>query len=156
LQDRKAELLQAYQDVVKFANERPAPPAPEPPSRVPFWITMAALVAILATLSFWQPPWLFAPKRRESPALVEASLRVRIYSEIVRIERYQQQHDNRLPATLLVAGGDTTGIRYEPAGSDYSLTGRSGTLVIVYKSDVSPKQFVGNSYSLIRARRRTR
>lgn len=153
-QDRKAELLQAYQDVVKFANEKPAPLPPDPPSRLPFWITTVMLILILTTLSIWQPPWLFSPKLKESPALVEASLRVRIYSEIVRIERYQQQNNNQLPATLTAAGGDTTGVKYELVKAGYTLTGRSGPLVIVYKSEIPPRQFVGNSYGLIRSRRR--
>jgi hypothetical protein len=116
---------------------------------------MGTLIVILATLSVWQPPWLFSPQLRESPALVEASLRVRIYAEIVRIERYQHQNNNQLPPTLPAAGGDTTGVTYERVKSGYTLTGKSGDLVIVYKSEVSPKQFVGNSYGLIRARRRT-
>lgn len=153
-QDRKAELLQAYQDVVKFANEKPVPPPPDAPSRLPFWITTITLIVLLTVLSVWQPPWLFSPQLRESPALVEASLRVRLYSEIVRIERYQAQHNGQLPPTLPEAGGDTTGVKYELVKTGYTLTGRNGTLVIVYKSETPPKQFVGNSYGLIRARRR--
>jgi hypothetical protein len=155
-QDRKAELLQAYQDVIRFANEKPAPLPPDPPSRLPFWIMSIALIVTLTTLAIWQPPWLFAPHKQESPVLIEASLRVRIYSEIVRIERYQSQHNNQLPATLPDAGGDTTGVKYELVKGGYTLTGKSGPLVIVYKSEVPPKQFVGNSYSLIRARRRSK
>lgn len=155
-EDPRAALLQAYQDVVKFANEQPKRPPPDPPSRLPFWITMGSLIATLTTLTVWQPPWLFTPQLKESSAMSEASLRVRIYSEIVRIERYQQQHNSQLPPTLADAGGDTTGVSYTLLRTGYTLTGKSGPLVIVYKSDTTPKQFVGNSYALIRARRKAR
>lgn len=147
-------MLQAYQDVVKFASEKPVPRAPEPPSRLPFWITMGALIAILTTLTFWQPPWLFAPQIKETSAMAEASLRVRIYSEIMRIERYQQNNNSQLPPTLAAAGGDSTGVSYALLKTGYTLTGKNGPLVIVYKSDMPAKQFVGNSYALIRSRRK--
>lgn len=153
-QDRKAELLQAYQDVVKFANEKPAPPRPEPPSRAPFWIACGSLIVILTTLTIWQPPWLFSQPAKETPALMEASLRVRIYAEILRIERFQSTNSNRLPASLIDVGGDTTGVAYALVKTGYTLTGRNGPLTIVYKSEQPAKQFLGNSYSLIRARLR--
>lgn len=150
-QDRKAELLQAYQEVIKFANEKPAPPPPEPPSRAPFWITSGLLVVILATLTIWQPAWLFTQSPRESPALVEASLRARIYAEILRVERFRSSN-NRLPENLAEALGDTTGVTYVADKTSYTLTGRNGGLTIVYRSDMSAKQFLGNSYALIRGR----
>lgn len=151
LPDRKAELLQAYQDVVKFANEKPVPLPPEPPSRAPFWISMATLVVILTTLTIWQPPWLFTQAPSESPALVEASLRARVYAEILRVDRFRN-NNGRLPDTLLEALGDTTGVEYEVKQGNYSLTGHSGGLTIVYRSDMAAKQFLGNAYALIRAR----
>ncbi len=153
LPDRRA-LLQAYQDVIRTANEKPAPPPPEPPSRLPFWITAATLIVTLTVLTFWQPPWLFTPDVKDSPAMVEASLRVRLYGEILRIERFQAGN-GRLPGTLAEARGDSTGVKYEPTKTGYTLTGHSGALTIVYKSEIPPKQFVGNSYALIRARRRS-
>lgn len=153
LPDRRA-LLQAYQDVIRTANEKPAPLPPEPPSRLPFWITSATLIVTLTVLTFWQPPWLFTPDVRDPPAMVEASLRVRIYSEILRIERFQAGN-GRLPLNLAEARGDSSGVKYELAKTGYSLTGHSGALTIVYKSELPPKQFVGNSYALIRARPRS-
>lgn len=146
--------MQAYQDVVKFANEKPAPLPPDPPSKLPFWITMGSLIVILITLTLWQPPWLFTQVPKESSAMAEASLRVRIYSEIVRIERYREKNNNQLPPTLADAGGDSTGVSYVVLKTGYTLTGKNGPLVIVYKSETPVKQFVGNSYALIRSRRK--
>lgn len=153
LPDRRA-LLQAYQDVIRTSNEKPAPPPPEPASRLPFWIGSIGLIVGLTVVTLWQPEWLFTPQFKESPALSEASLRVRIYSEILRVERFQAGN-SRLPISLQEARGDTTGVDYEATKTGYLLTGKSGPLTIIYKSEIPPKQFLGNSYALIRARRHT-
>ncbi len=149
--DPRQALLEAYQDVVRTAGQKPTPAPPDPPSRLPFWIGSLTLIVALSLIGIWQPSWLFTPQAKESPALVEASLRVRIYSEIQRIERFQAVN-HHLPATLAEALGDSTGVVYQPTGEQYTLTGRNGALTIVYKSETPAKQFVGNSYAIIRAR----
>lgn len=151
--DRQA-LLRAYQDLVKEEHDKrsggPEVPPP-PPSRAPFWITMLALVGILASLLLVQPAWLFPKAPVEPPELKEASLRVRMYVEIDRIEQYRRAH-GRLPDTLLESLGDTTGLRYASGEGGYSLTGESGAVSLTYSSSQSPEEFLGRSYDLIRRR----
>ena len=128
----------------------PLPPAP-PPSRAPFWITMLALTAMLGSLLVVQPAWLFPRAAMEPPDLKEASLRVRMFVEIDRIEQFRRS-EGRLPASLQEAKGDTTRLQYIAGPSGYSLTGQNGGVSLTYASSQAPSEFVGNSYDLIRRR----
>lgn len=151
--DRQA-LLKAYQDVVKGEHDRTSHglPVPElPSSRAPFWIVTLTTVAVASALLIGQPAWLFPRAPKEPPALEEASLRVRMYIEIERIEHFRAAQ-GRLPATLLEAKGDTTGLQYATGGEGYSLTGRNAEIALTYTSSQSPREFVGKSYDLIRRR----
>lgn len=151
--DRQA-LLKAYQDVVQEQKDKhhgPAGPPPAAPSRAAFWILMLSLAAGLGATLVLQPEWLFPKVAPEPPALQEASLRVRMYVEIDRIEAFKA-HEGRLPATLLEAKGDTTGLTYAPGEGGYSLTGRNGPLSLTYASSQAPQEFLGDSYTLISRR----
>src|SRR6267142_518784 len=145
--DRRA-VLQAYQDVVREQHERPAHTDP-PKTRSPFWIAMGLTAALLATLLILQPVWLFPRPPAESPALKEASLRVRIYVEIDRVDRFKGAN-GRLPNTLIEAGGDSIGLEYHPRGEHYSITGTNDGVSLTYSSGSSARAFLGNSYQLIR------
>lgn len=151
--DRQA-LLKAFQDVVKGESDRSSHglPVPEvPSSRAPFWIVSLTTLTVAAALLIGQPEWLFPRAPKEPPVLEEASLRVRMYVEIERIEQFRATQ-GRLPATLLEAKGDTTGLQYSAGGDGYSLTGRNAGIALTYTSSQSPREFVGQSYDLIRRR----
>lgn len=152
--DRRA-LLQAYQDVVRTEHDkRTTQPVPElPQSRAPFWIAMGLLIAALTAILVVQPAWLFPKPPQESSELQTASLRVRMYVEIDRIEQFRSAN-GRLPATLTEAGADTSGLRYNAGGDSYSLEGTNRNVTLTYTSSQSPKDFLGNSYDLLAQRRR--
>ena len=151
--DRQA-LLKAYQDVVQEQKDKRNGPGTAPAaaaSRAPFWIFSLALAAGLAATLVLQPEWLFPKAPPEPPALQETSLRVRMYVEIDHIEAFKAA-EGRLPATLLEAKGDTTGLTYAPGEGGYSLTGRNGSISLTYASSQAPREFLGDSYTLISRR----
>ncbi len=152
--DRRA-LLQAYQDVVRTEHDkRTTQPVPvQPPSRAPFWASMGLLIAVLAGILVLQPGWLFPKAPEESIELRTASLRVRMFVEIDRIDQFRNEN-GRLPATLIEAGADTTGLRYSVGGDAYSLEGVNRGVTLTYTSSQSAKDFLGNSYQLLAQRRR--
>jgi hypothetical protein len=146
-------LLEAYQEVVRTAKERQsAQEVPEPaPSRRPFFTFMLAMAAVLALLLIWQPGWLFTKPPAESREMKVASLRVRMYSEIQHIDQFRASH-GRLPTTLPEAGGDSTGVVYSRGEDHYTLTGTNQDVTLTYSSDTPPKNFLANSYDVIRGR----
>lgn len=153
--DRRA-LLEAYQSVVKSEQERrvsEAQPRPVPSSGWGFWITTAALIVTLAALLITQPAWMFNKPVEEPAAIVDASLRVRMFVEIERIERFRRD-SARLPATLAEAGIPGDGLTYEPYDGGYTLTGANGPHALAYSSDTPPDSFLGDSYRLVRERGR--
>jgi hypothetical protein len=152
--DRRA-LLQAYQDVVRATQERPAPRRLMVPDRTPFWIGVILLILGLIALLVFQPGWLFNRPPAESPQVQEASLRIRMYVEIDRVERFRQAH-GKLPVNLAEAGGDSTGLSFEHRGEGYILSGSNGQIQLRYQSGESPEAFLGNSYQAVRERSQVR
>ena len=152
--DRRA-LLEAFQDVVRAEQQKSAEPAraPATPARHTARALLLLAAAVLVMIVVVKPRWLFARPEPETQALVEASLRVRMYVEISRIEHFHTDK-GRLPTSLLEAGGDTTGLRYETAGDDYSVTGGNQGVSLTYRSGTDPREFLGDSYKQISARRR--
>ncbi len=148
--DRRA-LLQAYQDLVRASQEKPRPAAPEKPKLRPFYVGMLALAVVLAAAVVLQPSFLFNRPPAEPPALQEASLRVRMYVQIERLEQYRTAN-GRPAAKLAEAGVDSAGLLYQVTGEGYSLTGRNGPITLTYTSGTSPEAFLGNSYQLVRSR----
>lgn len=148
--DRRA-LLQAYQEVVRTTKSRPSVKRALAPDKRPYWIAVSVTIAFLTFLLVFQPPWMFNRPPAEPPQLREASLRVRMYVEIDRVERFKQAK-GRLPANLAEAGGDSTSLTFEPRGEGYILSGQNGPIALRYTSGSSPEAFLGNSYQLIRAR----
>jgi hypothetical protein len=151
--DRRA-LLQAYQDVVRTEQDKRAtqPLPAKPESRVPFWVAMGLLIVCLTGILVLQPAFLFPKPPEEGREIREASLRVRMYLEIDRIEQFRSAN-SRLPQTLIEAGADTNGLTYNVGAEGYSLAGVSHGITLSYVSGQSPKDFLGTSYQLIAQRR---
>ena len=151
LPDRRA-LLKAYQDVVRSAAEdrHPKPAGPPPPQRE-YLKFMGLVTAVLLAILVFQPRFLFPRPRDESAKMREASLRVRMFVEIDRIEEFSQAN-GRLPKTLLEARGDTVGLIYRPSDDQFTLTGRNGRLTLTYSSTTPADSFLGRSYQIISAR----
>jgi len=116
------------------------------------FIAVLIMIAAAAILVI-QPPWLVAPEiPEETSELHEASLRLAMYQAAQHIESYRRANGH-LPASLPEAGADTTGVTYEAAGGfQYVLHGHSRDLTLEYHSEQPLKQFLGNSYELIRER----
>ena len=154
-QDRisREALLAAKQAIIRDAAKKRAEAAvaPPPKSRSGSRFFLAAIALGLAGLLVLRPAWLFPPPVVETPAVQDASLRVRMYVEILRIERFRQDQ-GRLPTTLLESGGDTTGLQYVQDGRTYSITGKNAGRSLTYRSTTPPETFLGNSYELIRQR----
>ncbi|HTS87125.1 MAG TPA: hypothetical protein VMG41_01435 [Gemmatimonadales bacterium] len=151
--DRSA-LLQAFQDVVRKEQQKTGAPEPEPkaaPSRS-FWVVAGPLVVALCSVLVLQPAWLFPKPPPETPALRDASLRVRMYVEIEHIDAFRTIR-GRLPTTIAEAGGDGNGLVYSAAGDSFSLSGRNGSVALTYNSSTPPHDFLGDSYRLIQQRR---
>ncbi len=154
-QHDRTKLLEAYQNLVRSEQEkRTSVAVPVPPeSRAPFWATTFLVIAGLSSLLVLQPQWLFPRPPAESPALQEASLRVRMFVEIDRIEQFRSLN-NRLPANLREAKADSVGLHYRPTEASYTLVGRNGPLALTYSSSMTPRDFLGQSYELISMRMR--
>jgi len=150
--DRRA-LLQAYQDLVRASQEKPTPAAPSQPALRPFWVGMLVLALALTAVLLFRPGFLFTQPPPQTPALQEASLRVRMYVQIERLEQYRTSN-GRPPAALADAAVDSAGLVYRVAGDGYTLTGRNGAISLTYTSGVSAEAFLGNSYQLVRERPR--
>ena len=154
-QHDRTKLLEAYQNLVRSEQEKRSSVAVTalPPSRSPFWITMLLLISGLSSLLIVQPLWLFPQPPVESPVLKEASLRVRMFVDIDRIEQFRSLN-GRLPATLAEAKSDSIGLDYQPAQESFSLVGHNGSLMLTYNSSMTPRDFLGQSYTLITLRSR--
>jgi hypothetical protein len=148
--DRRA-LLQAYQEVVRTTKRKPTPKKTAGPDRRPFWIAVGATIAGLVALLVFQPRWVFNRPPAEPPQLQEASLRIRMYVEIDRVEHFKALK-GRWPVNLAEAGGDSTGLTFERRGQGYILSGRNGVIELRYKAGASPEAFLGNSYEMVRGR----
>jgi hypothetical protein len=116
---------------------------------------MGGAIVVLLGVLLLQPAWLFPPAPLETPALREASVRVRMYVEMDRVEQFRNAK-GRLPATLMEAGGDTTGLVYSTADDGYTLVGRDNGFSLTYTSTagIAPRDFLGDSYRLIAQRKR--
>ena len=152
--DRKA-LVEAFQNVVRTEKEKKTGDMhPVSEKSYLFSVVMVVLAVSSATILVMQPAWLFPPALEQPPALREASLRVSMYVEIGRIDRFKST-TGKYPESLTQAGVDTTGLQYAVSGTGYTLTGtdRKGSS-LTYYSTTPPKEFLGNAYSFISSRKR--
>jgi len=154
-QYNREDLLKAYKDLVHEAQEKAThrePPPESPPSHRAFWITVLLVLMLSLGSVLFYPQWYFPPQRHEDPILTDASLRLAVHREILRIEQYKKA-SGRLPATLKEAGGGETGVQYTINGEDYTLTARSGSISVSYQSGTPPEQFLGDAYERVRRRK---
>lgn len=152
--DRSA-LLQAFQDVVRDQQGKQPQSSTEaaPANRHTYTLVMLAIAAGLMATLVLRPEWLFPAPIVESTQLREASLRVRMYVEIERVEQFRAANGH-LPASLVEMGADTTGLRYTASPGGYSMTGVNQGVTLTYTSSTTPVTFLGNSYALITHRRK--
>lgn len=156
VRDSKTDLLEAAREVVKDRHEKDVAAGKMQPAarkRVSF-LTLLALGGL--TLLALQPAWLVGPKRIpvESPAIVEASLRLALLRERQRVSDFLKQH-GRLPASLAEAGSIAPGIGFEALPQqDFRLFAQAGDSLLVLRSTDSMSHFLGNSLKEIKNRGR--
>lgn len=150
--DRRA-LLQAFKDVVQSEREKKGGEGrPEQQARPLYIAVMSVLLIALTSVLLTRPAWLFPRLPEETPAIREASLRVRMYVEIERIEQFRSANGH-YPTSLLDAGGDTTGLSYTTGPTGYTLTGQNGGITATFAAGSNPREFLGDSYQAIARRR---
>lgn len=156
--DSKTDLLEAAKAVVKERNQKAEQAAarrmqPEVRKRVGVLslLGMAGLLVIVL-----QPAWLTGPKALppESPAIVEASVRLSMLREQQRVVDFVKR-TGRLPATLAEAGVSVAGLGYEALSQqEFRLFAQAGDSLLVLRSSDSMTLFLGNSLREIKNRGR--
>ena len=156
--DSKTDLLEAARAVVKERNEKAEQAAarrmqPEVRKRVGV-LSVLGLAGLLVIVL--QPSWLNGPKALppESPAIVEASVRLAMLREQQRVVDFLKR-TGRLPATLSEAGVTVPGLGYEALPQqEFRLFAQAGDSLLVLRSSDSMTLFLGNSLREIKNRGR--
>jgi hypothetical protein len=156
--DSKTDLLEAAKAVVKERNQKAEQAAarrmhPEVRRRVSV-LSLLGLAGLL--LIVLQPSWLTGPKALppESPAIVEASVRLAMLREQQRVVDFLKQN-GRLPATLAEAGVTVPGLGYQALPQqEFRLFAQAGDSLLVLRSSDSVTLFLGNSLKEIKNRGR--
>lgn len=95
-------------------------------------------------LAVWIAPSLIPQRESQiAPELVERSARLNLYLTSLRVREYRARH-KRLPADLVQAGADTTGISYSPlTNSEFELSTRVQGARMVFRSAQPDSVFLG-------------
>ena len=156
--DSKTDLLEAAKAVVKERNAKAGEAAarrmqPEVRKRVGV-LSLLGLAGLLVLAL--QPSWLIGPRGLppESPAIVEASVRLAMLREQSRVMDFLKR-TGRLPATLAEAGVTVPGLGYEALPQqEFRLFAQAGDSLLVLRSSDSMTLFLGNSLREIKNRGR--
>lgn len=156
--DSKTDLLEAAKAVVRDRNEKAEQESarrmqPEVRRRVGV-LSLLAVAGLLVIVL--QPSWLNGPKALppESPAIVEASVRLAMLREQQRVVDFLKRN-GRLPATLSEAGVSLPGLGYEALPQqEFRLFAQAGDSLLVLRSSDSMTHFLGNSLREIKNRGR--
>lgn len=107
----------------------------------------------LAWLWTARPAMIFDPLGARAPTLdpatAEASLRYGLYLQASRIHEFQAEH-GRLPTTLDEAGHVEEGVTWQGAGTEWTLRGRVGDLVLQLTSRMAVDSFLGSALEQLR------
>ena len=153
----RKDLVDAYKKVVETETEkRAAAKLASQLKRLPPWVKpvwVGVLVIAFVALGVTAPSWLLSPHRDVSRGVLEASLRVAMYDQGLRIQRFKAVR-GRMPRTLEELGTPPKGITYESTDpSRYVLRGVSGPVRLVLTSDDTLKVFLGKSLDTLNQRR---
>jgi hypothetical protein len=158
VRDSKTDLLDAARAVIKDRNEKAEQLAasrmhPAVRRRVSILTVVGFAGAILLLL---QPTWLAGPDAPpvETPAIVEASLRLSMLRERQRVTDFALKQ-GRLPTSLAEAGSTAPGLGYEALPEQtFRLFAQAGDSLLVLSSTDSMSHFLGNSLKEIKNRGR--
>jgi len=108
----------------------------------------------LAAFSFWL--WVFPPDLLEpippppiSTVEVEAGLRIEMYVQSTRIQRYLEDN-GRLPSNLDEIGEDANGLQYVVISStEFVLSGESGGVAVSYRSTTPAADLLADAQRVV-------
>jgi hypothetical protein len=110
-----------------------------PKRRSPFVLPLLIVLCALV----WISPSLMPPLEPAlAPEVLERGARLNLYLASLRVRQYQAQH-RRLPADLVQAGVDTTGITYSHNNSVFELSTHVLGSKMVYRSTQPDSLFLG-------------
>lgn len=120
-------------------------------SETPKKIVTAGMAVVLVILLVARPDFLSPePVPEPSRELIEAGLRMDMYSTAVQIRRYREERD-RLPENLRqVLEEDETDLRYTRLEPSYYLVGNRAGVEIVYRSDEPLDSLLADAREVIR------
>jgi len=157
-QSTKQALYQALEGAVKSEHEKRAQDAAirkRTRRGVSPLIVFSVLVllGVGGYLGVTQPDWLFPrPAHAESTELRDASLRMVMYMEWRRIDRFRAA-DGRLPVSLSEVGVAPEGVSYRRLGADtWLMEGVNGNLRVQLRSTDTAQVFLGNSFEVLSRR----
>ncbi|NNG16255.1 MAG: hypothetical protein HKM89_07210 [Gemmatimonadales bacterium] len=114
-----------------------------------FAVTVAfSLYALLTRPAWLQTP----PPPSDTPAVQEANLRIIMYTQAMRVERFVEEN-GRVPETLAEASAAAVGTRIESLDDNaWALHGSTGAVELTLKSTDVMRDFLGNSFEVLAAR----
>ncbi len=150
-----SEIADALADVLKHAAKTvdAQKRAKKPPSSTsPFhWFSLGILIAVSAYVWIGPPEWTQPePPPQPTVQLEEAGLRMSLYLQAMRIERFRAA-EGRLPASLVEAGDPIENIDYRRIDAQtYHLGGTSDNLVLGFTSTEPLETLLSDAMVVIR------
>ena len=150
-----SEIADALADVLehtaKRAEAEERAEKPRDRSSAFHWFGLGILTAISAYLWIGPPEWIQPdPPPPPTVQLEEAGLRLNIYLQAMRIERFRTE-EGRLPESLIEAGDPIDNIEYQRVGEqDYHLSGTSDNMVLGFSSTEPPETLLSDAMVVIR------
>ena len=113
----------------------------------------------LALLSIWL--WVFPPAAlipevpTITPAVQEAGLRMEMFIQLTKIQRYMLEN-GRLPTGLDDVGERSNGVQYRRLGDDvFQLSGSTGDITVDYTSTEPQEELLGEARAIVSGVRST-
>ncbi len=153
--DTKQALYEAAQSALASEAERQREQRRQPRQRrrklIPGVFALTVAFSLYAVLT--RPAWLQTPPPPpDTPAVQEANLRVIMYTQAMRVERFVEEN-GRLPTTLSEAHAAAEGTRLEALGDTaFTLHGTTGTVTLTLRSTDAMRDFLGNSFEVLASR----
>ena len=158
--DTKEALLDAAQSAVESEAELRRARRQEQKRLPRHRILLPTILALTVAFSLYalltRPAWLQTPPPPpDTPAIQEANLRIVMYTQAMRVERFVTEH-SRLPTTLAEANAAAAGTRIEPLDHNaFVLHGTTGAVELTLRSTDVLRDFLGNSFEVLAARGRS-
>ena len=109
------------------------------------------------TLYSWigRPAFIWGPPIGPPPPEVQdANLRMAMFVTGMKLDKYKKEH-RAYPASFAEFGDSVRGLSYERlSDSTFQLRGRAANREVVFRNDMRPDEFLGNTKDVIQSRRK--